>query len=78
MYHVRIWCLWRPEEGIVSLELDLLRFRASLLVWEASTGTQKEQPVRLIATLFLFNQFTTLRKWACEVFVNEVKVCTYA
>lgn len=52
----------KARRGHCIPRLDLLRFRASLLVWEASTGTQKEQPVRLTATLFLFNQFTTLRK----------------
>lgn len=54
MYHVHVWCPWKPEEGIGSPRnrgLDCCELRC--VCRELNSGAQEEQPVFLATEQFL-------------------------
>lgn len=59
MHHMFILCLWRPEEGIRCLELDLQMLVCYHLVLGIDPSSLEEQPVLLAAPFFQPLRFPT-------------------
>lgn len=61
MYHLCIWCLWKAEESIRSLKLDLQMLVATAGCCELNSNLLEEQEPELL-TLCHFSRPPTLFK----------------